>query len=121
MKLSWGYMYHVSPGECIEPYTNEAEPLSEEFLSRGMDVFSLGLPTNAEQEYYYFATILKVTRTDAVYVTGKQDQESFSTSIESFSRNYYQTSLKSLALEVLERDASMTDGERGRGCRTWRE
>ena len=112
MKLSWGYMYHVSPGECIEPYTNEAEPLSEEFLSRGMDVFSLGLPTNAEQEYYYFATILKVTRTDAVYVTGKQDQESFSTSIESFSRNYYQTSLKSLALEVLERDASMTDGER---------
>lgn len=112
MKLSWGYMYHVSPGECIEPYTNEAEPLSEEFLSRGIDVFSLGLPTNAEQEYYYFATILKVTRTDAVYVTGKQDQESFSTSIESFSRNYYQTSLKSLALEVLERDASMTDGER---------
>lgn len=112
MKLSWGYMYHVSPGECIEPYTNEAEPLSEEFLSRGIDVFSLGLPTNAEQEYYYFATILKVTRTDAVYVTGKQDQESFSTSIESFSQNYYQTSLKSLALEVLERDASMTDGER---------
>lgn len=112
MKLSWGYMYHVSPGECIEPYTNEAEPLSEEFLSRGIDVFSLGLPTNAEQEYYYFATILKVTRTDAVYVTGKQDQEAFSTSIESFSRNYYQTSLKSLALEVLERDASMTDGER---------
>lgn len=112
MKLTWGYMYHVSPGECIEPYTNEAEALSEEFLSRGMDVFSLGLPTNAEQEYYYFATILKVTRTDAVYVTGKQDQESFSTSIESFSRNYYQTSLKSLALEVLERDASMTDGER---------
>ncbi|MFQ7078651.1 MAG: hypothetical protein ACLRSW_12325 [Christensenellaceae bacterium] len=72
----------------------------------------MGLPTNAEQEYYYFATILKVTRTDAVYVTGKHDQFSFSTSIESFSRNYYQTSLKSLALEVLERDASMTDGER---------
>ena len=112
MKLSWGYMYHVSPGECIEPYTNEAEPLSEEFLSRGIDVFSLGLPTNAEQEYYYFATILKVTRTDAVYIAGTENQERFGTSVESFSRNYYQTSLKSLALEVLERDASMTDGER---------
>lgn len=112
MSLSWGYMYHVSPGECIEPYTNEAEPLTSEFLSRGMDVFSLGLPTNTEQEYYYFATILKVTRTDAVYISGSENQETFGTSVESFSRNYYQTSLKSLALEVLERDASMTDGER---------
>ena len=112
MKLSWGYMYHVSPGECIEPYTNEAEPLSEEFLSRGIDVFSLGLPTNAEQEYYYFATILKVTRTDAVYISGSENQESFGTSVEAFSSNYYKTSLKSLAETVLERDASMTDGER---------
>lgn len=112
MKLSWGYMYHVSPGECIEPYTNEAEPLSEEFLSRGIDVFSLGLPTNAEQEYYYFATILKVTRTDAVYISGSENQESFETSVEAFSSNYYKTSLKSLAETVLERDASMTDGER---------
>ena len=112
MSLSWGYMYHVSPGECIEPYTNEAEPLSEEFLSRGIDVFSLGLPTNAEQEYYYFATILKVTRTDAVYISGSENQESFGTSVEAFSSNYYKTSLKSLAETVLERDASMTDGER---------
>ena len=54
MKLSWGSMYHGSPGECIEPDTIEAEPLSEEFLSRGMDVFSLGLPTNAEQEVLLF-------------------------------------------------------------------
>ncbi|MBS5024061.1 MAG: hypothetical protein KH054_13030, partial [Firmicutes bacterium] len=88
MTLSWGYMYHVSPGECIEPYTNEAEALSEEFLSRGIDVFSLGLPTNTEQEYYYFATILKVTRTDAVYISGSENQETFGTSVESFSRNY---------------------------------
>lgn len=112
MKLSWGYMYHVSPGECIEPYTNEAKPLTSEFLSRGIDVFSLGLPTNAEQEYYYFATILKVTRTDAVYISGSENQESFGTSVEAFSSNYYKTSLKSLAETVLERDASMTDGER---------
>ena len=112
MSLSWGYMYHISPGECIEPYTNEAEPLSEEFLSRGIDVFSLGLPTNTEQGYYYFATILKVTRTDAVYISGKENQESFGTSVEAFSSNYYKTSLKSLAETVLERDASMTDGER---------
>ena len=72
----------------------------------------MGLPTNAEQEYYYFATILKVTRTDAVYISGSENQESFGTSVEAFSSNYYKTSLKSLAETVLERDASMTDGER---------
>ena len=65
----FGYMGHKNPEECIEPYKNAVSKLPEEILKNGIGKITLPVPTNANQTYYYYLTLVKVRSEKIRYIT----------------------------------------------------
>lgn len=83
------------------------------FGSGTVGTVSLPVPSSSdtEENYYYYATIANVTRCDQyVYFKGWQTQ-SITAERLALSVNYYQTSVKALAENILTRDLTLTEEE----------
>lgn len=106
-----GYMGHKNPEECIEPYKNAVSKLPEEILKNGIGKITLPVPTNTNQIYYFYLTLVKVRLEKIRYVTHETSGE-LEITPEAYSTNYYENSIKNIAIETLEREAEMRESER---------
>ena len=107
----FGYMGHKNPEECIEPYKNAVSKLPEEILKNGIGKITLPVPTNANQTYYYYLTLVKVRSEKIRYITHETSGK-LEIMPEAYSTNYYENTIKNIAIETLEREAEMRESER---------
>lgn len=105
------YMGHKNPEECIEPYKNAVSKLPEEILKNGIGKITLPVPTNANQTYYYYLTLVKVRSEKIRYITHETSGK-LEIMPEAYSTNYYENTIKNIAIETLEREAEMRESER---------
>ena len=106
-----GYMGHKNPAECIKPYKNAVSKLPEEILKNGIGKITLSMPTNTNQTYYFYLTLVKVRHETIQYKTYETDG-ALEITPEAYSTNYYENSVKNIAIEMLESETDLSDSER---------
>lgn len=85
---------------------------TEDYPSYEILTLSLNIPTNVEESYYYYGAVYQTKEVKKYWHSGSVDVISSTTTMLGYTSNYYQTSIKDLAIETLENETDLSESER---------
>ena len=85
---------------------------TEDYPSYEILTLSLNIPTNVEESYYYYGAVYQTKEVKRYWHSGSVDVISSTTTMLGYTSNYYQTSIKELAIETLENETDLSESER---------
>lgn len=85
---------------------------TEDYPSYEILTLSLNIPTNVEESYYYYGAVYQTKEVKKYWHSGSVDVISSTTTMLGYTSNYYQTSIKELAIETLENETDLSESER---------
>lgn len=85
---------------------------TEDYPSYEILTLSLNIPTNVEESYYYYGAVYQTKEVKRYWHSGSVDVISSTTTMLGYTSNYYQTSIKELAIETLESETDLSESER---------
>lgn len=85
---------------------------TEDYPSYEILTLSLNIPTNVEESYYYYGAVYQTKEVKRYWHSGSVDVISSTTTMLGYTSNYYQTSIKELAIEMLESETDLSESER---------
>lgn len=85
---------------------------TEDYPSYEILTLSLNIPTNVEESYYYYGAVYQTKEVKKYWHSGSVDVISSTTTMLGCTSNYYQTSIKELAIETLESETGLSESER---------
>lgn len=85
---------------------------TEDYPSYEILTLSLNIPTNVEESYYYYGAVYQTKEVKKYWHSGSVDVISSTTTMLGYTSNYYQTSIKELAIETLESETDLSESER---------